>query len=730
MLGGRTGSIGVLAVALAGAMISMAGTALAQSQTETQTDETQTAPAVVPLAPIEVTGGSGGVIQSKGYTGVSSATGAKTDTPFIETPQSISSVTEQQLEDRNPQNLTDAIRYTPGARVDAYGVDPRFDSFFVRGFDVTNTGVFRDNLRQPVAGFGYFVTEPYGIEGISILRGPSSALYGASGAGGLYNVITKRPTEDPLHEIQLQFGNDNRYQGQFDLSGPVAEDGKLLYRLTGLGRVADTEFDSVPDDRAFFAPAVTWKPNDDTKLTLLAEYARSMTGGNPSYYNDRYGHVTKVQSGDPAFGDMTHDQGRFGWEFEHHVDDTFTLRQNARYSIQDIRAEYVYMFNGAQNAIDPNLVDRGTGIEDHRLHSFGVDNQLEAQVETGPFDHTLLTGVDVTWVDYRAKSGFGEADPFNLSDPNYGEDIATPDFSVRTDQSQVQIGVYLQDQIRFDDSWILTLGGRHDWVTTDTRTTDLTTDDADNLTQNDHRFSGRVGLTYKTPWGIAPYASLSTAFSPNVGVNTTTNQPFKPTTSVQEEVGIKYATPDELVMVTASLFNIDQRNGLFYEVISGVNTEVQRGKLRSRGAELEATASLGNGLSLTAGYTYTELKILEGPDGTVGNLVSGTPKHMASGWVHYALPDDTALAGLAIGFGARYFGVNFGDDTNTLINNDRVLFDASLSYDLGVLVPKLDGVSFQVNAVNLADRRDTTCTSGYCYLDPGRQVIGSLRFNW
>jgi len=690
----------------------------------------QQSQAVTALPPIEVTAGSGGVIEAKGYTGVSSATGAKTDTPFVETPQSISSVTEAQLEDRNPQNLLDAIGYTPGARVYAYGTDPRFDSFFVRGFNVTNTGVFRDNLRQPVAGYGYFTTEPYGIEGISILRGPSSALYGATGAGGLYNVITKRPTEDPLHEVQLQFGTDDRYQGQFDLSGPLTEDKSVLYRVTGLGRVADTEFHSVPDDRAFFAPALTWKPNDDTKLTLLAEYARSMTGGNPAYYNDRYGHATHFEAGDPAFGDLTHDQGRIGWEFEHYINDTFTIRQNARYAIQDIRAEYVYTFNGAQHALDPNLVDRGTGLDDQRLNAITVDNQLETRVATGPLDHTLLSGVDFTWVDFRYLSGGGAAPALNLADPNYGEHIDTPDLTARTDQTQIQTGLYLQDQIRFADAFTLTLGGRHDWVTTETENTDLTTDDSNRIKQTDRKFSGRVGLTYTTPFGITPYDSLSTAFSPNVGINDTTGQPFKPTTSVQEEAGIKYLTPDERLMVTAAVFNVDQKNGLFYEVIDGVNTQVQRGKLRSRGVELEATASLGSGLSFTGAYSYTELKIREGTPGTVGNFVSGVPKHLASAWLHYALPEDTVFAGFAVGFGARYVGSNFGDDINSLKNNDRVLFDASASYDLGALSPKLDGLALQVNAVNLADRRDQTCTSGYCYLDPGRSVIGSLKFNW
>ncbi len=230
------------------------------------------------LQEIVVKGGSGGVIQADGYVGKSSATGAKTDTPFIETPQSISSVTEQQLKDRNPQTLLDTLAYTPGTRVGAYGFDPRFDSFTVRGFDVTYTGVFRDNLRQPGAGSSLFKTEPYGLEGVSILRGPSSALYGASGAGGLYNLITKRPTEDPYHELQLQYGTQQRYQSQFDFSGPVNDRDPFYYRLTGLYRDANTEQISVPDDRVYIAPAFTWKPDEDTKLTILGEYSRTKTG--------------------------------------------------------------------------------------------------------------------------------------------------------------------------------------------------------------------------------------------------------------------------------------------------------------------------------------------------------------------------------------------------------------------------------------------------------------------
>ena len=681
------------------------------------------------LEPIVLDGGSGGVITADGYVGLSSATGAKTDTPFEETPQSISTVTPAQIKDRNPQSLTDAIAYTPGARVDAYGTDPRYDSFFVRGFNVTNTGVFRDNLRQPVAGYGYFLTEPYGIEGISILRGPSSALYGATGAGGLYNVISKRPTEETLREVETQIGTDERYQAQFDFSGAVSENDAFLYRLTGVARSSGTEFDYVDDDLTFIAPALTWKPDEDTKLTLLGEYSRSQTGGNPAYYNDRLGHVSRWEAGDPAFNELDHKMGRFGWEFEHAFSDALTFRQNARWSTQDITSKYAYTYSGAEHAADPTLIDRGIGYEKQSLDAFVIDNQLQGKFDTGPLEHTVIGGVDFAWVDYTSSTGGAAIDPLDTTNPNYGIPIATPPLTARTDQKQLQTGLYLQDQVRYD-AWTLTFGGRYDWVNTDTDNTDLTSGATSSLDQQDREFSGRVGLTYETPWGFVPYASYSTAFSPNVGWNSTTNAPFKPTTSTQEEIGVKYLVPNANMVVTAALFNVDQDNGLFYEVVSGVNTQVQRGKLRSRGFELEAVASLDNGLSLAGSYTYTNLKILEGPSDTVDNYVSSVPTHMASLWVKYDLPEDSTFKGLSVGAGARYQGRSYGNDQNTLTNGSRVVFDASVSFDFAALDPAYKGLQLQVNAKNLFDRRDTTCTSNYCYLDPGRSVVGSLRYTW
>lgn len=714
-------------LALAGtSLLTLATVALAQDQAATA------AGGATVLEDIVVNGGSGGVITADGYVGKSSATGAKVDTPFIQTPQSISSVTQQQLEDRNPQTLLETLAYTPGTRVGGYGFDPRFDSFTVRGFDVTYTGVFRDNLRQPGAGSSLFKTEPYGLEGVSILRGPSSALYGASGAGGLYNLISKRPTEDALREIQVQYGSHDRYQGQFDLSGPINEEDPVYYRLTGLLRSADTEQVGVPDDRVYIAPAFTWKPDEDTKLTILGEYSRTKTGGTAAYYYDAAtGKVSDIFAGNPAYNDSIQNQGRIGYEFEHRLNEVFTFRQNARASWLNVDADWAFAYQ--PNAADPTLLDSSAGTYEEWMNTYTIDNQLEAKFDTGALEHTLLTGIDFTKIYWKSLNGYGATPPLDTKNPTRGRPTDPIGFQTKSVQDQFITGLYLQDQIRYD-ALTFTLGGRYDWVSTDTDNTDLASGALSTINQSDRAFTWRAGVTYETEWGITPYASYSTAFSPNAGVNLATGNPFKPTESEQQEVGVKYLLPDSNTLLTAALFNIDQTNGLYYEVVdlpSGpANIQVQRGKLRSRGLELEASTSLDNGLSLIASYTYTQAKIIDGPAGTVNNDVSSVPRHMASLWAHYTMPEDGALAGLGFGAGVRFTGESYGNDANSMKNKARAFVDASIDYDFAAIDKDFAGLKLQVNATNLFDRQDAVCSAGFCYRDQGRTIIGSLKYSW
>ena len=205
----------------------------------------------------------------QGYVAPVTGTATKTDTPLIETPQSISVITRDQLDDRAVQSITEALGYTAGTFSGTIA-DPRFDDPNIRGFSA-GSNQYLDGLRI-LRTLGAPAVEQYGLERVEVLRGPSSVLYGQSVPGGLVNMVSKRPTDQSFGEVNLQAGSHDRYQGSFDLGGALDAEKQLTYRLTALGRKSDTQMDYVEDDRIFVAPALTWKPNSDTRLTLLGRF--------------------------------------------------------------------------------------------------------------------------------------------------------------------------------------------------------------------------------------------------------------------------------------------------------------------------------------------------------------------------------------------------------------------------------------------------------------------------
>ncbi|TCV65509.1 iron complex outermembrane receptor protein [Neorhizobium sp. R1-B] len=663
------------------------------------------------LAPIILESESDDILVQEGYVAKSDRIGTKVDTPIVKIPQAVSVVTQDQIEDQKPRTLNESLSYTAGANPNTFGYDSRYDAFYLRGFPAYYTGLFRDGLKQFNGPSAWFRTEPYGLEGITVLKGPASSLYGVSGPGGIVNLVTKRPKDEPFHEVETVIGQDNRYQAAIDLSGPVDEEGTLLYRLTALGRKSDTHIDGYPDDTFYIAPAFTWKPDEDTKLTVLGEYSRSVTGGTAFYDNPTYGTVSRTYAGDPDWNDFTTKQGRIGYEFEHRLNEVVTLRQNLRY--HDVDADLQY------SGFYPAAPTRYWGHYKEHVKNFSIDNMAQFEFDTGPVSHTAVAGFNYSWTDYSARS----ASSFVSVD-----DLKSQPFFFSGSQEMNQYGLYLHDQMEWD-KWTFFVTGRQDWAKSHSVTAALTEIDS-----TDSAFSGRVGISYETEWGVIPYANYSRSFSPNLGFVYDTSgvrSVARPTLADQVEVGVKYEIPDTNAVITANYFDIKQTDGVVYDgTFDADGNQVQRQlDLHSRGIELEANASFDNGFSLIASYTYMRMEIDKGLAGTVGNQLSATPNHIASLWGHY-LFEDGPLAGLGLGAGVRYIGESYGDDTNTFKNDSRTLMDAALSYDFGYQNPDLKGLTLQVNAKNLFDTQKAVCSAGNCYWDEGRTVYGSLRYRF
>ncbi|MFU1479215.1 TonB-dependent siderophore receptor [Roseovarius sp. C7] len=545
------------------------------------------------LGTLQLEAESDATLQQNGYVAEAGRQATKVDTPIADIPQAISIVTQDELEDQQPRTMLESLSYSAGTSTTNFAFDTRYDAVYLRGFPAFYTGLFRDGLRQVNGPSAWYRNDPYTYEAAAVLKGPASSLYGVSGPGGLVNIVSKRPKDEEFRELKFTTGTDDRAELAFDLSGPLDEDGRLLYRLTGVMRDADTPLDGYSDDKMLIAPALTYKLTDRTTITLLGEYSDSTVGGTASYYNPTRGTASNIYNGDPEYNDFEQEQFRIGYEVEHALTDAVTLRQNLRYSEIDSDLEYSGFYDAGGGTLARYW---GHYLED--IQVLTVDTLAEARFSTANVDHTLVTGFDYTLSDYSAYStlGYTSAAATDATDPPYagGQDTA-------------QMGVYLHDQMAFG-GWTVFLSGRYDWVETDAydaaRTLTRTTDEA---------FSGRIGASYEIRDGLMVFANLSSSFSPNVGrvfddVTTTVSRPAEPTKALQKEIGLKYQIPGTESLITATLFDIEQEDGIAFDTSTGVNKQRQL-DLRSRGFEIEGQANLGNGLRLKAAYTYLDMEI-------------------------------------------------------------------------------------------------------------------------
>lgn len=663
------------------------------------------------------------VSPNDGYVAKRASAGTKTDTPLVETPYSVSVVTREQIEAQQPKTIGQALRYTPGVNAEIAGPQFVTDQLTIRGFQQGTGRMLRDGTRTFLPEFlGWDAPEPYGLERIEVLRGASSVLYGASDPGGQINLVTKRPTIEPLHEVQLQMGNHDYQQGAFDLGDALDEEGIWSYRLTGLFREADAQADHITNRRQYIAPAISYRPSDNTELTFLGEYQKQ-TGNfaNPlpadgTVFRDPRGRLDRdTYVGDSAYDFMTNEKTSLGYVFEHQFDEVWTARQNVRYSD--------YRQASSEIALFGPVGDQYSRYNDQRKgdgHLFTMDNQIQANFATGPLEHTLLTGVDYNNGKFDQEQSLNFIlESFDVFNPVNGQPLTFFPFSANGyEQKMSQTGVYLQDQLKVD-KWVFLLGGRYDWASNQK-------DDRAPQTQKDEKFSGRAGIVYLFDNGLAPYASYSESFLPVMGI-TADNSQLDPEIGKQYEVGLKYEPPGSNSLYTIAWFDLTKENAT--ENVNGFSR--QEGEVRSKGVEFEAKTEITQGLNLIGSYTWNDVEVTQSETGNKGNTPFRVPEHMASLWGDYIVQSG-ALAGLRLGAGARYVGSTFGDSANSFKVDSYTVVDALVSYQLGKVDASLDGVEVSLNATNLFDEEYVAgCFSTVgCQYGQQRTVYGTVSYNW
>ncbi|ELY4869639.1 ferrichrome porin FhuA [Cronobacter sakazakii] len=666
-----------------------------------------------------------------------SATATKTDTPIEKTPQSVSVVTREEMDTRQPTTVKEALSYSPSV-FSTRGSSSTYDVVTIRGFTTSttvNTNQYLDGMKLQGNNYSEISMDPYFLERVELMRGPTSVLYGNSNPGGIVSMVSKRPTTEPLREVQFKMGSHNLWQTGFDFSDAIDDAGVWSYRLTGLGRSQNAQQEMAKSSRYAIAPSFSWRPDNNTDFTFLSNFQSDPYAGFYGWlprsgtivpYYDANGKAHKLPT-DFNEGEennkMSRRQQMVGYSFSHAFDDTFTLRQNLRYTREHTLYRSVY----GNAFVAPSTINRAYVRSDEDMNAFSVDTQLQSDFATGAVDHKLLTGVDYSRMRNDINADYGTASPLNMLDPQYGNPDINVNFLYDVINRQEQTGLYVQDQAEWN-KWVMTLGGRYDFAKTSTYTRS-----SGALAEiNDQQFTWRGGINYLFDNGVSPYFSYSESFEPVSG-STLGRKPFEPSRGKQYEAGVKYVPKDMPVVLTAAVYQLTKDKNLTADPANN-SFSIQGGEIRSRGIELEAKAAVSANVNVTASYSFTDAKY------THDTLFEDkrpaeVPRNMASLWADYTF-HDTALSGLTVGAGGRYVGNTvsyyaYGDKQNQPFNvASYTVADAMVKYDLARL--GLPGSSVALNVNNLFDREYvSSCYKDYaCYWGAERQVTATATFRF
>jgi iron complex outermembrane receptor protein len=658
----------------------------------------------------------------RGYIATLSGAGTKTSTPLRETPQSITVVTADRMTDQGATTVQESVRYAPGVYADAYGPDSRGEGIRIRGQD---PNIYLDGMRLISSSFfNEWRPDPFTLERVEVLRGPSSMIYGDTSTAGLLNLISKRPQAQSSNEIGVQFGSFERKQVQIDSTGKLTKDGEWLYRFIGVFRDSNSQTDYVKDDRILLAPSLTWRPTNNTTWTVLGTYQKDATGSSTAFL-PREGTLFPGPNGfipvrrfasDPAWDRYQTETGAITSLFEHSFSEALTIRQSTRYVHMDgiYRTAYPDVYSNPLNPfVDPDPATRRSVFR----YTYGAetakdfltsDSNAELKFATGPVTHKTLFGVDYRDFKQRGSSGLGyDTTPFDLYTPVY-HPIVPPTLSADPDVRQRLLGIYAQDQMRLG-RWLAIVGVRHDTLTNELQGSPDATVEAT---------TGRVGLMYELPFGLTPYVTYAQSFNPVFGGSVCATI-CAPQRGEMVELGFKYnVSPD--VVINGAVYDTIEKNRLAADPNNPL-ISIQTGKVHIRGAELEVLAHVTPDLDLIGAYSYVDARVESGDN--AGKHVETVPMNQASLWAKYRLTL-IGLPGVSVGGGVRYIGDSW-DGTDTLRTPDYTLFDAMIRYETGPW-------RFQVNASNLADKRHvTTCLArGDCFYGIGRTVLGSATYKF
>ncbi|MCU1731840.1 MULTISPECIES: TonB-dependent siderophore receptor [unclassified Pseudomonas] len=584
----------------------------------------------------------------QGYRATRSATATKTDTDIRDTPQAISVVPAQVLEDLNSTRIDRALDFAGGvSRQNNFG-GLTFLNYSVRGF---TTGELYKNGFAINRG-SYSAPDTSTIERIEVLKGPAASLYGRGDPGGLVNIVSKKPQVDAFTTFKASAGSWDRYRSSLDVNTPLSDDGSLLSRVNLAVEDNGSFRDHVDGRRKIVSPSLSWQLSPDTLLSLDSEFSRTESvfdRGIPAVNNELGPVARSTFIGEPNDGRIRNDNQTLDLALEHHLNDSWKLRLANHYTQGTLRG----------NSSEPSRVVGSQISRFYRERNFEWNDnitqaELHGQFDLAGWQHQSLIGLE--YENYRnsqkypqSVTGFGYG--LDIFNPVYGQPkpaLVNPnDFFERTESYALN----LQDQIAFTERLRGLVGVRLERIeqTAQNRATGVSN------SQEKDVATPRLGLLYQLTPEVGVFANASTSFKPNsMG---TRGQVYKPEKGIGYETGLKLDLFDSRLGATLALFHIDKENVITTDAFGD---SIAAGKARSQGVDLQFSGQLSDAVRVIGAYAYIDAEVTKGDAALPkGSDLLGIPQHSGSLMAVYEFQDG-ALRGSNFGASANYVGERSG----------------------------------------------------------------------
>lgn len=645
----------------------------------------------------------------QGYRATRSASATRTDTSIHETPQSISVVAKDAVEDLGATRLQDALDYAGGVgRANNFG-GQGLTTFTVRGF---TTGEFYRNGFPINRGYPN-MPDANTIERLEVLRGPATMLYGRGDPGGTFNVVSKQPLPERTVTLGSQLNDQGMRRGTLDASGPLDEDGRLAYRLNVVGEGGDTFRDHVDTERYGVTPVLSWQVSDATRLIFEGDFMRNNAplDRGVTRYAKQIGSASRDSFfGEKDVGKLHNDNNMAQLRFEHLLNDDWTLGGGVQWLDGSLKGNAV-----EANGIAADGRTLGRNFNYRKLEWTDRDAQLNltGHFDTAGLQHTLFTGIEYEDYDYQSiiqrSSGAVGAYPIDLFDPLYGQPRPALTRTPTHDKENLKTyAAFVQDQVALTDKLKVLAGARFERFEHDYETY---VPGGKSWQASDNAVTPRIGVSYDLTETLALYADTARSFKPNTGASRLGGG-FAPEKGKSYEMGLKWEALDQQLSVDAAIYQIEKRNVLTTDPVDSTFS-VAAGEVRSRGFDVNVAGNLTPEWRVIGGYAYVDAEVTKDNVLRSGTRLLNIPKNSFSLLNMYEFQDGM-LKGLGLGSGLKYVDERAGQTANTGFSmGSYTVVDLLGFYKVN------DKVRLNLDLKNLFDRDYEEGAFGNVYAYPG-----------